>query len=481
MDGLGPKERRRRAPSFALALLPVISLAVFLGTGYLIFDLPVEPLLIAAAACAAGVAIHLGYTWQEVADSIAEKIATTVPAILILLCVGIIIGSWMAGGTIPMLIHAGLSLISPRFLALIALIVTAVVALCTGTSWGAAGTIGVALMGVGIGVGANLAVVAGAVIAGGFFGDKLSPLSDTTNIASLAARVNLFEHIRHVLWTTGPAFLTSAAVYLIYGLFHATPGAEPEQVGVIMDALERGFRVTGIWVIPLLLPVFIVLGGALRKFPTIPVMLASATVATVNALLIQRISLQDVMGSWVHGFDHTMIDASLGGDVMELVDRGGMTGMMPTVIIYFCAIAFAGAFSVTPALDILIAALMRKVHSTFTLIAATIATGLATIGITANGQVGLLFPGQMLRPAYVERGLHPKNLSRTMEDSVTGIECLLPWTPAGVYMAGTLGVATLDYVPWAVSNWVAIGFSLLWAATGIGIAKLAPGEQIKTV
>ena len=470
--------RGRRTPSLLLASIPVVTLIVLLGAGYLLAELPVEPLLIASAVVAGLVAVYLGYTWDDIITSIAQKIAKTMPAILILITVGMLIGTWMAGDTIPMLIYYGLKIINPTFLALIALVVTAIVSLCTGTSWGSAGTIGVAFMGVAVGMDANLPMVAGAVVAGAYFGDKLSPLSDTTNVASLATGVNLFVHIRHLLWTTLPAFIVSAAVYTFFGL-RSSGGEIPEKVGVILGTLDSAFN----WNLLLLVPVIVVLGGSMWKKPTIPVMLVSSALAMINAVVFQGISFKDTVVASVNGFNIDMVaktgfdSANVIEDVTRLLNRGGMNSMMGTLLICFCAITFAGVISVSGSLDVLITRLLSGVKSTFSLIAATIATGLMRIGVTSNGQVSLLIPGEMLRGAYIKRGLHPKNLSRTIEDSVTVIEPILPWTAAGAYMAGTLGVATLAYMPWAVSNWIAIFFALLWAATGIGIAKLTPQEQ----
>lgn len=468
----------KRRPTMFLALLPVFALIVFLGGGYIAFELPVEPLLILAAVIAGAVAIYLGYSWDEIIGSVSAKIAKTMPAILILITVGLLIGTWMAGGTIPMLIYYGLKLIAPQYLALVALVVTAIVSLCTGTSWGSAGTVGVAFMGVAVGMDANLAMVAGAVVAGAYFGDKLSPLSDTTNIASLAVGVDLFTHIRHLLWTTLPAFITSALVYLCAGLMNHRAGEVPEKIAVITGTLDSAFNLSGFYIIPLLLPVIIVLAGSVRKMPTVPVILLSGAVAGFNAIVFQGISLKNTVTAAVNGFNIDMVakpgfnGKNVIEDITRLLERGGMNSMMGTLLICFCAITFAGVISVTPSLEVIINGLLKHVRSSFSLIVSTIITGIATIGITSNGQVSLLIPGEILAPAYIKRGLDPKNLSRTIEDSVTVIEPIMPWTAAGAYMAGTLGVATLAYLPWAVSNWIAIGFALIWGFTGIGIAKL---------
>lgn len=469
-----------RQPSALLATLPILTLIILLGGGYIFAELPVEPLLIASSVVAGILACYLGYSWEEIMGSIADKIAKTMPAILILISVGMLIGTWMAGGTIPMLIFYGLHLIAPEYIALVALVVTAIVSLCTGTSWGCAGTVGVAFMGVAVGMDANLAMVAGAVVSGAYFGDKLSPLSDTTNIASMATGVNLFTHIRHLLWTTLPSFLIAALVYLFFGI-GSHGGQVPEKLETILSTLDSAFS----WNPFLLLPVLIVLVGSLFKKPTIPVILVSSAVAMCNALVFQGISFKDTVISSVNGFNVKMLahkgfdPSTVIDDVTRLLNRGGMNSMMSILLICFCAITFAGIVSVSGSLDVLIAMLLKPVKGTFGLIAAMIGAGLAMIGITSNGQVSLLIPGEMLRNEYITRGLDPKNLSRSIEDSATLWEPILPWTSAGAYMAGTLGVATISYMPWAVCNWIAIGFALLWGATGIGIARLPSKAQIE--
>jgi len=290
--------------------------------------------------------------------------------------------------------------------------------------------------------------------------------------------VNLFTHIRHLMWTTVPAFLTSAVVYLIFGL-QSSGGTVPEKVGTILATLDSAFN----WNLLLLVPVLVVLVGSVMKLPTVPVMLVSCATAMFNAVVFQGVSFSNSVVASVNGFKVDMVGKSgfqadsVIEDVTRLLERGGMNSMMSVLLICFCAIAFAGTVSVSGSLDVLISSLLAPVKSTFALIASTIVTGLAVIGITSNGQVSLLIPGEMLRGEYIKRGLDPKNLSRTIEDAATVWEPILPWTSAGAYMAGTLGVATLAYLPWAISNWIAIFFALVWAATGIGIAKLTPEEQ----
>ncbi|WP_413376399.1 Na+/H+ antiporter NhaC [Paenibacillus taichungensis] len=474
------KEKTVKQPTLFLALLPIVTMILLLCIGYVLFELPPEPLIIISTVVAGIIAIKLGYNYDDIMGSIAQKIAKTMPAILILITVGFMIGAWMIGGTIPMMIYYGLNIINPQFLLITAFIVTSIVSLCTGTSWGSAGTIGVAFMGVGAGLDANLAAVAGAVVAGAYFGDKLSPLSDTTNLAALSTGVNLYEHIGHLLYTTVPSFIVAGAVFLITGFnTDASNIAIPDKVITIMDTLSTVFH----WNLLLLLPVLIVLYGSIRKKPTIPVMLISSFVAMACGMIFQGFTLHDVTSSVINGFDVAMINvqgfdaATVISDIPTLLNRGGMNSMMGTLLICFCAITFAGTISLTKSLELIVGKILKFVHSTGSLILATIATGLTMIGVTSNGQVSILMPGEMLREAYIRRGLHPKNLGRTIEDSATIIEPILPWTAAGAYMAGTLGVATLSYLPWAVLCWTGIIFAIIWGFTGFGITKLTPEQQ----
>lgn len=461
-----------REPRFIEAIMPIILMLLLLGLGYVLFHLPPEPLMIISAVFAGFIVKRLGYHYNQILYAISEKIAKVMPALLILLMVGLLIGTWLASGTIPMMIYYGLKIIDPQFIYVTALFLTAIVSICTGTSWGSAGTIGVAFMGVAIGLEANLVATAGAVVAGAYFGDKLSPLSDTTNIAATATGVDLYQHIFHLLYTTFPSFILAAAVYLIYGLnLPEINLATPEKVAIMLEELEQIYYFNPI----ILIPVVIILWGAITKKPTIPVMLLSALIAILCALFIQKFHFADVINCTVNGFNIKMIsphNITFSTDLARLLNRGGMNAMMGTLLICFCALSFAGVLSAGKLLEVILTRLLKLVSSTFSLIFVTILCCLTMIGVTCNGQISILIPGEMLREAYLAKGLSPKNLGRTIEDSATIIEPILPWTAAGAYMAGTLGVATLDYLPWAVFCWSGILFSSLCALTGIGIAKL---------
>ena len=483
MKDSNKQPRAIKVPNLGVSLLPILFMCVFMGVGYVAMGLPSEPMMVLTAVVAGVIAWYLGHTYNDMINTIAEKIASVMPALLILITVGALIGSWMVGGTIPMLVYYGLKIVAPQFLYITALLVTAFVSVCTGTSWGSMGTIGVAFMGVALGMdGINPAIVAGAIVSGAYFGDKLSPLSGDTNLAAAVTRVDLFRHMGHLLWTTLSSLIVAAIVMVIAGLNVHTSEGSLQKVTQINDALSSIFN----WnVVMLLIPVLIILVGSIMRKPTIPVMLLSAAVAMFNAVVIQKFSLLDAFNAAVSGFDTTTMlpeGFDLGAaanDITTLLNRGGMSSMMGTMLIAFCALSFAGVLSCSGALDTIVNNLLKVAKSTGSLIVVTLVTGILTIATTCNGQVSLVLPGQLLRPAYIKRGLHPDNLSRSIEDSGTIFEPIMPWTAAGAYTASTLGVATLAYAPWATLCWTGVIFATIWGFTGIGIDRLTPEEQKK--
>ncbi|MEH6531433.1 MAG: Na+/H+ antiporter NhaC [Photobacterium frigidiphilum] len=475
------KKRTVSTPSVGLALLPIVTMLLFLVVGYGVFGLPIESLLLASAIVASGVAWKLGYGWDDIQNAIIERLAKALPAVFILVLVGGLIGSWMIGGTIPMLVYYGLKVISPEYLILTAFLVTSLVSLCTGTSWGSAGTVGVALMGVATGMDANLAAVAGAVVSGAYFGDKISPLSDSTNFAPVVAGTDLYSHIQHMLWTTIPAFLLASVVFFFAGNSDVSADT-PENIIAILANLDELFSLN----IFLLLPPALILWGAVRKLPTIPLMVAAIVIGIANAIIFQGFDLGTALTSMLGGFNASMfVNAGLGdidvlSDVLTLVNRGGMSSMMGVVLLVFCAFSFAGTLALTGGLNVLVELLTKGIKGTASLIGATIVTTFTVVCTTSDGKLALLIPSELFRDMYKRMQLDAKNLSRTIEDAGTVIEPLIPWTNAGVFMAATLGVSTLDYLPWAIQNYSGVFFAMIWASSGIGIAKLkatAPKED----
>ena len=464
----------KRKPNLFEAFSPIVVMLLLLAIGFGVFDLNPEPLLILSSVYAGFIALRIGLSWSDMMDGIQEKVSQAMPAILILISIGILIGTWMISGTIPMLIYYGLELINPSYIVLISFVVSAIISIVTGTSWGSVGTVGVALMGIATGLDANLAATAGAIVAGAYFGDKLSPLSDTTNLAPIAAGSELYEHIKHMLWTTIPASVIASIVYLIAGL--NTTGAsetESESMTAMLSTLNEMFN----WNLLLLIPPIIILYGALRKYPTLPVIIFSSIVAALLGMFIQGFTLQDVFASTVTGFDVSMVskegfDSSVvPPEVLDLIHQGGMQSMTSVILIAFSAFAFAGIMTKSGALDVIIEQLLKYVKRTGDLILSTVLSCLTMALVTGNSYLSIIVPGEMFKDTYKMKNLAAKNLSRTLEDSGTVVVPLIPWSSAGVFMAGTLGVPTLSYAPWAVLCYVGFIFAIILGYTGIGIAK----------
>ena len=305
-------------------------------------------------------------------------------------------------------------------------------------------------------------------------------MSGDTNLAAAITHVNVFTHMKHLLWTTFPSLLVVAIVMFVAGRgAQSTGGRSFDKVAEMNNTLSQAFT----WnVVMLLIPLLIILIGSAWKKPTIPVMLLSSAVAMFNAVVIQHFSVTNAFNAIVNGFDTSMLPKgfNLGPaakDITSLLNRGGMESMMSTLLIAFCALSFAGVLSASGALNKIVESLLKISKSTGSLIVVTLLTGILTISTTCNGQVSFLLPGELLRPAYIRRGLHPCNLGRSIEDSGTIFEPILPWTAAGAYMAATLGVPTLSYMPCATLCWTGVIFATIWGYISIGIRKLTPDEQ----
>jgi NhaC family Na+:H+ antiporter len=462
----------KRRPGVGQSLTPLLAMGVFLGVGYGVLRLPAEVLLIAAAAVAGLIAHRLGYSYKEIENGILLSMMKGMPAMLIVIVVGALIGSWIACGTIPMLIFYGLKVISPAFFLVTACVVCSVVSLVTGTSYGTVGTLGVALIGIAQGLEIPMGQAAGAIVAGAYFGDKLSPFSDTTNLAPVAARSNLYDHIRHTLWTTTPAWLIGLAVYLVLGLMSQSDGAISMDVTTsITTAISSNFRFH--WL--LFLPPAITLFAAARRYPVIPGMLASSAVAVGLALILQGLDIKTAVSSMATGYTSTT-----GSQVVDtLLTRGGMANMMHVTLIAFCAFAFGGIMQVAGMLEVLLQQLVKVANTTGKIVASTVLASITTAVVTGSSFLSILIPGELFAPVYRRRGLAAKNLSRTTEDSGTVVVPLVPWSIAGVFMAGTLGVGTLSYAPWAVMCYLGFVFALIYGFTGFAIApKVADDETV---
>lgn len=472
----------KRKPTLAEALIPVISMLVLLGVGYGYLKMKAEPLLITSAVIAGIIALRVGLSWNDMLDGIVEKLAKTMPATLILITVGLLIGTWMYAGTIPMMIFYGVQIVNPKMMLITAFIICCIVSSITGTSWGTVGTMGVALIGIAGGLGVSLPATAGAVVAGSYFGDKLSPLSDTTILAPIAAGSELYEHIKHMLYTTTPPLIISLIAYGIIGVNAKTAElVTPEKVQVMLKTLDIMFD----WNIILLTPIVIVIYGSVAKKPTIPIMLLSSLIAVLLGVFYQGFPVKEGLASMVTGFNVSMVKVS-GFDpakatfeVTRLVNRGGMNSMMGTLLLAYCAFGFGGIISKAGCLEVILENILKSVKSIGGLVTSTVLSCLTMALVTGSSYLSILIPGELFRDTYKARGLAAKNLSRTLEDSGTVVVPLVPWSMAGVYMASTLGVAVLDYAPWAILCYTGFIFAIIYGFTGFGIAKVKPEKEEK--
>ncbi len=467
---MSKQQREKKKPTFGQAVTPVLFMVLSLAIGYGYFKFKVEPLLVLSAFVAGIIAWKLGYTWNDMQEAIIEKIAKALPATLILWSVGFLIGSWMFSGTVPMIIYYGVQIVNPKFLLVTAFVITSIVSTVTGTSWGAAGTIGVALMGIAGGLGVSLPATAGAVVAGAYFGDKISPLSDTTNLAPIAAGSELYEHIKHMFYTTVPAAIVSIIVYTIVGFGASGNLKTPESVNTMLSQLDGMFS----WNIVLILPVFIIIAGSLLKWPTIPTMIGTSMISIVLGVIIQGFTFVNGFASLVGGFNVSMTNfqGEAVWEVTRLINRGGVASVTGTTVLIFCAMGFAGIVSKAGMLDVVLGAIMSRVKTTAGIILSTIASCATVAFVTGSSYLSILIPGELFKDVYKERNLHAKNLSRTLEDSGTVLVPLVPWSAAGAYMTATLGVPTVEYLPWAVLNYMGIVFAIILAYTGFGIAYI---------
>lgn len=469
-----------RKPTFLEAFTPIVAMLVILTYGKGVMGYATEPLLLLVAGIAAFLAFRVGVTWDEIMEEVCLKIAKGMPAILILVSVGALVGTWMAAGTIPLMIYYGVQLVDPQWMLVTSFLITAVVSVVTGTSWGSVATMGVALMGIASTLGVSLPATAGAVIAGSYFGDKISPLSDTTNLAPIAAGSTLYEHIFHMFYTTIPATIISLIVYGFIGMNADTSvSVSSESVTKMLNQLDSMYS----WNIMLVIPVVLVLAGSVLKWPTIPVMMGSTVVAGIEAIVLQGISLKNVLASTVSGFNVKMI-AAPGFDaatctieVTKLLNRGGMNSIMSTTLLVFCAFVFAAIMSRAGFLDVVLQKILSVAKSTGALVSATVASCLVMALTTGNSYLSILVPGEMFRDAYKARGLAAKNLSRTLEDAGTVFVPLVPWSAAGAYMTSCLGVETLDYLPYAILCYAGFMIAIFYGFTGIGIAKLEDEDK----
>ena len=473
-----------------LPLLFLIALLAFINNPFVYADNGITGPNQFALLLAAGVAAIVGYynnvPFSKVIDEIGDNIQSTTGAILILLMVGALAGTWMMSGVIPAMVYYGLEILHPKIFLVACVILSAIISLATGSSWTTSATIGIALIGIGRVIGMNEGMVAGAVISGAYFGDKLSPMSDTTNLAPAMAGTGLFTHIRYMLYTTVPSISIAILVFLLIGLSGKT-GAITD-VDALQSSISNTFSINPLlFIVPAVVIVLIV-----KKSPPLVALTVGSLLAGVFALLFQPDIVKEIAGIATNNslnFKTAFMGVmnAITGDIYiesgnavfdenQLFSSSGMAGMLGTIWLILSAMAFGGAMEAIGALRKISATLLQFAKGVFGLFASTAASCL-TLNIAASDQyLAIVVPGKMFKDAYDQKDLAPENLSRTLEDSGTVTSVLIPWNTCGAYQAGVLGVDTFSYLPWAIFNYVSPIMTLLFAALGLKIRSLSEAK-----
>ena len=465
--------------SLLVALFPVIALIVMLAADVVWFGEDSsygsnQMALLIAALIAGGIGVSRGTKWKEIRDAIASSIGQATEAILILLLIGALTGTWLMAGIIPAFIHYGLLILQPGIFLFAACVVCAVLSLATGSSWGTVGTVGIALVGIGTALGLEEGWIAGAIISGAYFGDKLSPLSDTTNLAPAVAGTDLITHIKYMTITTVPSIAIALIVFLIVGFGGgATTTVNADIAAGFGEAVGSIFNIhPGLFVAPISVLVLIA-----KKMPAVPALFIGVLLGALTAVIFQPEAVQMLAGEEL-SFGAAAYVASMKAMAVEtsyttnhvladkLLSAGGMKGMMNTIWLIICAMTFGAVLQAAGMLKRITGALIAGVNNVFGLVARTVGTCIAFNVLASDQYIAIVVPGKMFNEAFEKQGLAPENLSRTLEDAGTVTSVLIPWNTCGVAQSGILGVATLAYAPYCIFNWVSPLMSLLVAGLG---------------
>lgn len=476
---MSDNEKKKRVinkkPSLAISLAIVIFFAACFIAQVAIWGEPdVHMTLIFASVFAVVLLVIQGTTLKKVEEGVIHgcKIATI--SMMILMFIGVMIPAWTAAGTIPTLIYYGLQIISPSVFLLTAVIVCALSCLATGTSWGTAATFGVALMGIGHGLGVPPEWTAGAVISGAMFGDTISPISDITNLSAGTCEVNLFKHMKGMVSTTFPGLIVALIVALVMGLKFRGNDFDANQVEAVLSGIRDNFNVQPIYALISIIPMILVIFMAVKKISALATMVTSAITAMIIALLIQGYNLQEMMSFMNYGF---VIETG-NTDLDTLMNRGGLQSMMWTVSLGYLGLSFGGILEKSGVLDTLLFSANAITKNARNLILAHTGTGIATAMLSASPYVSILIPGRMFVAGYDKLGISRTVASRTCTTSGICIDPITPWTLGGVYYAGVLGVSTLSYAMFTVYAWVVPIVAIIYALFGLFIPK-ATQEEIE--
>ena len=477
-----------RRPTLFQALIPVIFLTALISINVFIFGDDSlagsnQIVLILSASVAAIVATFLGHSWDTLHKGIVRSIGSAMSAILILLLIGSLAGTWLLSGIVPAMIYYGLKILNPTIFLLAACVVSAIVSLATGSSWSTVATLGVALLGIGRTLGLPDGMIGGAIISGAYFGDKMSPLSDTTNLAPAMAGTNLFTHIRFMALTTFPSIGIALVIFLVLGLTRSIPEGL-DDIAPVLGAIDSTFNINPLlFIVPALVITLIV-----RKVPALPALLIGTLAGALFALIFQPQIIRQVseMSDRFHVASYiaimkamyTNISVDTGHEMVNsLLETGGMRGMLNTVWLIICAMIFGGIMESSGLLHRITESVIRLAHNTGSLVASTAGTCIF-FNITASDQyLSIVVPGRMFAETYRERDLKPQVLSRTLEDSGTVTSVLVPWNTCGATQAVVLGVPTLVFAPYAFFNIISPFMTVLFAYFNIRIPRYKKGEE----
>lgn len=464
-------EKTKQEFNFFIALIPLLLMIAAMGITVVWLGQDPHIPLIFGTASAAAVALMHGYKWDDIESMMFKGIRLALPAVVIIMLVGLIIGSWIGGGIVATMIYYGLALISPSLFLVTIIILCAIVSISIGSSWSTMATVGVAGMGIGLSMEIPAPMIAGAVISGSYFGDKMSPMSDTTNLASGLTNTDLFVHIKHMFYTTIPAIVIALIVFFFLGRqFGGENAASPEEVTGMMAALQENFIISP-WL--LLVPVAMILCIVLFKMPAIPALVVGIVLGFLCHLFVQGGDVGDAVGALQSGYvietNNQMIN--------DLFNNGGLQGMMFTVSMTIVAMTFAGILEYSGMLKSIMQQIIKVAKGTFGVVASTIVAAFTTNATCSEQYISIVVPSRMFLRTYIEKNLHSKNLSRSLEDGGTLTSVFIPWNTCGVYIYGVLGVAAWDYAPYAILNFTVPVIALILAATGIGIQKITDEEK----
>ena len=478
-----------KKPSLAIALLPIFLLITLLSINVLIFGDNTtsgsnQLTLLISAAFASILGLFYGSNYKEMLDGAIESISSAMGALIILLLIGSLAGTWMMSGIVPSMIYFGLKLLSPSIFLFAACIICSVVSLATGSSWSTIATIGIAMLGIGNALGINEGLTCGAIISGSYFGDKMSPLSDTTNLAPAMAGTDLISHIKYMMWTTIPSIIITLIIFFIIGLNLDAQVGQLTQIESLQDALSTSFNIS-LWT--LIVPVIVII-MIIKKVPAIPALLFGSIAGGLYGAIFQPNIIEEISGSvsvsaldyiknsYIAVVNAMTVDVDIQTSniaVNDLISTSGMSGMLNTIWLIICAMSFGGIMEKTGFLSTITNSLMKFVNSQKSLILTTSGTCLF-LNITASDQyLAIVVPGRMFASSYKKYGLDPKNLSRTLEDTATVTSPLVPWNTCGATHAGVLGISTFIYLPYCFFNLISPVMTLIFAYGNIKIAKLS--------